>query len=189
MNVKLVDWQRIDSNNGLVEPWWTHPCLDVIKQWDLTKSKWLEFGAGLSTGWLRSKCAWVDSIEATYEWANRSEMYCIDNSLLNGRVNWMELADGDEQGKSKYFGLIPDTRYDIISVDGIFRDDCLQWAIDHFKGREGILIVDNLNQDYVWISERAMKVIEPYDHVTYVQPDHFNNEGKPWNTRIFHIPA
>lgn len=187
----LVEWQKI-APNGFVYPWWTHPFLDVLETWDLKDKTWLEFGAGRSTAWLRSKCKWVDSIEANKEWAQSATLECGQNGLLNGMI-WSaieDLPDGVQERKEEYFELIPPERhYDIISVDGIWRAECIQWAIDHFKGRGGILIIDNLDQDFVFISPFAMELIAPFEGETFIQPGHINHEGKPWNTRYYKIPA
>ena len=79
MNKELVEWQLQEENTGLIYPWWTHPFLEVIKKWDLSKVNWLEFGGGRSTSWLRSKCLWVDTIEANPEWAAVAEQECKEN--------------------------------------------------------------------------------------------------------------
>lgn len=188
----LVDWQKI-APNGLVYPWWTYPFLEVLESWDLSEMRMLEFGAGLGTAWLRSKCKWVDSIESDPEWAVRAQQECERHGLLNGEVHYlpgMKIPDGMPDKKSLYFMLIPkNVRYDIISVDGIFRNECLQWALDHFKGRSGILIADNWQQDYVWISPAAEELMKPYPIHRFYQPGHTNHEGRPWNTAYWEIPA
>ncbi len=185
----LVEWQRIDDSNGLVEPWWTHPFMEVLKTWNLSEVEWLEFGSGRSTAWLRSKCKWVDSIEANTEWANQAFMDCFQNGLENGTINQETIPDCVEGGWEKYKALIPEKQYDIISIDGIYRTECIEWAINHFKGRDGILVIDNLDQDFVWISPKAMELLGPYKGGKFVQPNHINHEGKPWNTRYYKIPA
>jgi len=190
MNIpELVEWQRVDPDNGLVEPWWTWPCVEVIKTWNLKDKLWLEFGAGLSTAWLREKCKNVVSIEANTEWGEKALNYCIDAGKDNGIIFYSDLADGIPNNWPLYISNVPNWNFDIISVDGIFRNECLQWALDHFKGRGGILIVDNLDQDYVWISPAANELMAPYPCEIYYQPDHTNHEGKKWNTRIYRIPA
>lgn len=186
----LVEWQRIDPSNGLIEPWWTWDFMDLLKTWDLKDKTWLEFGSGRSTAWLRKKCKWVDSIEANKEWSYQANNDCAANMLVNGFVECADLPDGIQERKQEYFDLIPkDKKYDIISVDGIWRNECLQWAIDYFKGRGGILIADNFNQDFVWISPAAEELMKPYEEHVYIQKEHTNHEGKPWNTRYWIIPA
>lgn len=188
--VDLVEWQKV-APNGLVYPWWTHPFLDLLETWDLKDKTWLEFGAGRSTAWLRSKCKFVASIEANLEWAAQAGRDCYESGRTNGVIKCEnDLPDGVQERKQEYFDLIPDGEvFDIISVDGIWRNECLQWALDHFKGRGGILIADNFDQDFVWISPAADELMKPYRENIFYQPGHTNHEGKPWNTRYWTIPA
>lgn len=188
--VELVEWQRHSPTNNLIQSWWTHPMLDLIETWDWSDKNLLEFGAGLGTAWLRDRCKWVDSIEADIEWSHRAEMQCSIHNKFNGRMFAKQLPDGVQGVQEEYFGMIPtDKQYDIVTIDGIYRTEAIEWAINHFKGREGLLIIDNLNQDYVWISPKAMELIEPYESEVLYQPNHINHEGKQWNTRWVKIPA
>jgi hypothetical protein len=185
---ELVEWQILDSENGLVMPWWTHPFLEVLKSWDLSNSIMLETGSGRSASWLRKKCKWVDSVESSDEWALQIDQDCKANGLTNGRLFFKFVPDGVPERMHEYFELIPkDYQYDIISIDGLYRTEMIEWAINHFKGRTGIIIVDNLDQDFVWISPKAMELLEPYEGHIFIQPDHINHEGKPWNTRYYII--
>ncbi len=191
MDNTLVEWQKV-APNGLVYPWWTHPFLDVLETWYLKNVTWLEFGAGRSTAWLRSKCKWVDSVEANVVWLPLIYEECANNRLNNGNLLHQDknLPDGVQGTQHLYFDLIPkETKYDIISVDGIWRTESLQFAINHFKGREGIIVVDNMDQDFVWISPSADELMKPYEVEIFIQPGHINHEGKPWNTRYYKIPA
>lgn len=188
---ELVEWQKY-APNGLVYPWWTHPFLDVLETWDLKDKVWLEFGGGRSSAWLRSKCKFVDTIEANVEWALAANAECSANGFGNGNMCHAgeDLPEGIQERKQAYFSLIPSgNQYDIISVDGIWRYECLEWALNHFKGRGGILIADNWQQDYVWISEVAEVLMKPYPMRRFYQPGHTNHEGKPWNTVYWEIPA
>lgn len=195
--MELVEWQKIDEENGLVFPWWTHPFLDELKTWDLKDKTWLEFGGGRSTSWLRSKCKWVDTIEANSQWAKEIFNEGDRTGNSNGNIVLVneDLPDGIQDRKQDYFDLVNQIQeaypkqYDIVSVDGIWRNECLQWAIDHFKGRGGILIADNFDQDFVWISPAAIELMKPYKEYVFYQPEHTNHEGKAWNTRYWIIPA
>lgn len=189
MNTELVEWQKL-APNGLVYPWWVHPMLEHLETLDWQDKTMLEFGAGLGTAWLRDKCKWVDSIDANPEWADRANQYCDGNRKFNGEIFCKQLNEGDQQTKQMFFDLIPkDKKYGIVSVDSIHRNECLQWALDHFKGRGGLLIADNFDQDFVWISPAADALMLPYKSVEkiFYQPDHTNHEGKKWNTRLWEI--
>lgn len=186
--MELSFGQRTDPENGLIEPWFTNPSVDVIKTWDLSNKVWLEFGSGRSTAWLRKKCKWVDTIEANNDWAVEVASECIKHNLSNGELYYQSLNEGVQDTKHIYFGLIPENKkYDIISVDGIWRTECMQWAADHFKGRNGIIIADNWHQDYVWISPLAEEIMSRYGSEIYPQPNHTDHEGNCWKTAIFYL--
>lgn len=186
----LVEWQIRSPKNGMVMCWWTHPILELIETWDWKNKTMLETGSGRGSAWLRERCLWVDSIEADLQWAAQVEDDCQCFGLRNGRVFAAQLPDGVQERKQEYFDLIPpDVRYDIISVDGIWRYEMLQWALDHFKGRGGLLIADNWQQDFVWISPPAEELMKPYKINKFVQSNHTNHEGRPWQTVYWEIPA
>jgi len=180
---ELVEWQRIDLTCGLVEPWLTHPFMDMVKHWDLATTTVLETGGGRSTAWWRHHCRWVDTIEANSEWGTQIAEDCNNYGLHNGRLLCETIPDGTEDGMKKYFSLIPtDKQYDIVIVDGIYRTEMLEWAVKHLRGRGGVVIADNYQQDYVWISPKAEEIMKSYLIYRFVQPDHTNHEGRPWNT-------
>ena len=189
MIMDLVDWQRIDSTTTLIEPWFTWPFMDWVKQLDLKEKNVIEFGAGYSTAWWRKKTKWVDSIEAKEEWAIIAAKECAKNSLLNGWIYAKELREGVPEDLEEYMQLIPEKgKYDIIIIDGIYRTEIVEWGINHLRAANGgYLFIDNLDQDYVWISPKAMELLAPYEGETFVQPGHTNHEGKPWNSRYYII--
>jgi hypothetical protein len=185
----LVEWQIRSPKNGMVMCWWTHPILELIESWDWKDKNVLEFGCGRGTAWLRERSKWVDSIEADLEWAAQAEKDCREYGLGNGAIYAKQLPDGVQGTQIEYFGLIPkNTKYDIVTIDGIYRTEAIEWAISHFEGREGLIIIDNLDQDFVWISPKAMELIAPYEGEVFIQPNHTNHEGKAWNTRYVKIP-
>jgi hypothetical protein len=178
---------------GLVECWFTHPFLDEFEKWDLSNKQILEFGAGQGTAWLRKRSKWVDTIEGNQQWVQNVKAICENTSNHNGEIFHIELDETTYINESlsnmgnEFFNLIPKKEYDIISVDGIFRDECLKWALNHFKNKSGIIIADNWQQDYVWISEQAKELMGKYEENRFVQPDHVVHEGKPWNTTYWKI--
>jgi hypothetical protein len=189
-NYELVEWQKI-APNGLVYPWLTWPFLDLIETWDLSGKTMLEFGAGRGSAYWWKRCKWVDSIESNAEWTMKS---CDDigNNLLHdkGQMHYIPVSDGVDEEMPLYFDAIPkDRQYDIILIDGLYRYECLKWALNHFKGRGGILIFDNWDQDFVFISEQAEQLMSKYEIHIFAQPGHVVHEGKPWKTVYWKIPA
>ena len=179
-------------SDNLVKCLFTEPFLNIMDSWDMSDKNILEFGAGLGTAWLRKKSKWVDTIESNAEWALKSKSYCEENNQYNGEMFFVDLPEHlyfnepfENKGKD-FFSLIPEKNYDIIIVDGIFRDECLKWSLNHFQ-KGGILIADNWQQDYVWISEQAEDIMKKYTANKFIQPDHTNHEGKAWQTVYWEI--
>ena len=191
---ELVEWQRIDPTCGLVEPWLTHNFMDeAAKTWPLKTFRVLEFGAGRSTAWWRFHCKWVDTIEANREWARQAADDCMAAKVDNGYIHWAPIPDGIPEAYHNYFDLIPTPAltepWDLIIVDGIYRTEIMEWAVEYFENSEkgGILVADNFEQDFVWISPRAVEAVKNYKQNRYVQPGHVNHEGRPWNTSYWKI--
>lgn len=178
------EWQKIDPVTGLCFPWLTHPGLDEIATWDLADKNVCEFGAGMSTLWWARKCNKVFSVEANFQW------YCeiLKQKPDNVQLEYRSVHEGDQTQIEFYTAVPEDFIPDIVVVDGVLRNECLQKGIELLSEKGGIIIADNLDQDYVWVSEAAMKLMSPYEAKYYIQPDHKDHSGKPWQTVIFTIP-
>ena len=176
-------WQ-IKDPNGIIYPWYTHPFLHILEKWDLENMTWLEFGAGYSTIWLRSRCKYVDSIETDKEWIISVEEECQKNNFENGKIHDLESWDTSEE----YLDAVPkNITYDIITVDGIWRDECMIWSLNHLRRNGGILIADNWQQDYVWVNQATEILMNSYKINSFIQPNHRNHMGKPWQTAYWEI--
>jgi hypothetical protein len=181
----LSDFQRFDQTNNLVEPWLTHPALDVIKGWDLANMQVLEWGSGRSTAWWADKCRYVMSIEADLNWFNT-----VHQELFPTYQDKAELIDRNcnegDQSKIDFYTAVPKWYTpDIVVVDGVLRYECILKALTLL--RPLILIIDNWQQDYVFICPAAEDALQGFTGNVYVQPDHTNHEGRPWATAIFYI--
>lgn len=182
----LSDFQIFDPTNNLVLPWLTHPALEVIKSWDLSDKRVLEWGSGLSTLWWADKCKYVYSIEADFKWFNdvvrlKNEKGFEDKAQLI----YKNVHEGD-QTKIEFYTDVPEWyQPNIVIVDGILRYECILKALT--LPRPLTLIVDNWQQDYVFICPAAEEALKGFTGNVYVQPDHTNHEGRPWATAIFNI--
>jgi hypothetical protein len=190
---ELVQWQKIDPSNGLVYPWWTHPFLEELSTWDLSKKVVLETGSGRSTAWLRDKCAWVDSIETSPTWLGAVANECAEHGLKNGRIVYGDCPDGlEEKGWKAYESLIPRDRwYDIVIIDANYRTEMLGWCLDYMNSKDQdcdvvsqlTVIADNWQQSYVWMSPKAEEIMKGYKGVVHEQTDHVDNDGiNKWKT-------
>lgn len=178
---ELVEWQRIDPNTGLVQPWLTHPFLDWAAQQDWNDKTVIMFGAGLGDAWLARKCKLLYVVERNQEWLLKSERIAQDNGIKN--IKYVYRPCDDCAGKQDYYcHLIDGVDIDIIINDDAYRTEICELAINYFKGRGGILIADNWMQDYVWVSPPAEELMKPYKMCQFYQPGHTNHEGRPWST-------
>lgn len=203
MNTELVQWQKIDTSNGCVFPWFTHPFLAELSTWDLSDKNVLEYGSGRSTAWWATKAKWVVSIEANKDWADGVRAELSEKGLLYSKVDVHDKVATDSEtdfykqrsyieppvathtpGSGKFDWLY----YDIIVIDGILRYECLQWAEKYFKEHGGIIIFDNWQQDG-FICPACEELMKPYEQYVFPQPGHTDHHGNCWKTAFFIIPG
>lgn len=182
-NQEQNDTQFIDERDGLLFPWYTKPFLDELITWKLDDKKVFEYGAGYSTVWWSKHAQMVVAVDSDYAWLQR----------ISGRIKELDIPNNlkllyhaDQPGvhplKSKYVQSAgPMEQYDIIVIDGNDRDWCVAHALMIIKDG-GIIICDNWDQDYVWNSAIAKRLLAPFEHQIYTQPDHTNHDGRPWKT-------
>lgn len=182
----MVQWQKIDPSNGHIFPWFTHPALEAIKDWDWSNLTVLEYGSGDSTAWLEDKCKKLTSVESDPQWFQTVKSRIKDPKKVNYIL--AEVNEGDQMNGHKYVNA-PDTfkglKYDVIIVDGIMRFECIEKAI---QLKPKYLIVDNWQQSYVFMCPKAEELLKGYVQEIYEQADHTDNDGvNKWKTAIFHI--
>lgn len=183
----LVEWQKIDEENGLVMPWLTHPFLDWLKQQDWSDKNVIMFGAGLGDAWLAKRCKHLTVVERNDEWLIKAAEYSGQHGTF---IHYIHRPCNDSSGMQDYYLEMPDDRvYDVIINDDAYRTELCQVAIDYLKKHNGgILVADNWQQDYVWISPIAEELMKPYKLNIFVQSNHTDHEGRPWNTVYWEIP-
>lgn len=199
MNQELCFGQKMDESLDILFPWYTHGVLDKISQWDLSDKIIIEWGAGASTKWWAKKSKLVYSVDHNKEWFNfiMSEMRDgqLDQKVL---ISWVNTHEGDQTGtRDKYVQLditIKDSIFfntdhypqvNIAIVDGIHRYECAEYAVKVLKPE--ILIIDNHQQDYVFMCPKLDELLEGVRMERFIQPDHTNHEGNPWATAIFYL--
>ncbi len=169
------EWQHIDSQTGLVFPWYTKSFLDELVTWDLKDKTVVEFGMGASTLWWQRKTKWLTSFEANRDW-------------YNSVVMAMEGKCSDEYFVTSISGienkLIENYDIAIVDIDPVeWRDKCIELAWDSLWPG-GKLIVDNWDQPSVWVpSQQTRDILNDYECKIYKQ------EGHPdWQTAVFMKP-
>lgn len=122
----LFDWRQ-------ELPWISYDARNELACVLTPHSKVLEFGSGMSTMWYSRHAGSVVSIEDYRPWFD----------LVSPRV--AKLGNVDYRfaaNRAEYVSLAPDQRYDLIMIDGSFREDCARFAIEHLS-ENGVIYLDN----------------------------------------------
>jgi hypothetical protein len=182
--IQLYEWQKRDEENGLIMSWLTHDSLDAIKKINMTNKVVLSFGAGYGDAWLANRCKKLYVVERYEEWIIKASEICGMNGISN--IEYLHRPCNDSSGFDEMYCAIPEgVSPDVIIVDDAYRYECIVKALS--LKRSLTLIVDNWDQDYVFICPAAEEILEPFKKEIYPQKDHINHEGNCWKTLIAHI--
>lgn len=190
-NIELVQWQKRDPDNGLIQPWFTHDSLDFIKKLSLFDKDILQYGAGLGDAWLAQRSKRLISIERTQEWGARAAQVAAGVSGIDYQIIYRPCNDCD--GKADYYCEFPDEMKepDVIIIDDAYRFECILKAIEYSKTttKESILlIVDNWVQSFVFMCPAAEEALAPYPAFIFEQKDHTDNDGvNKWKTGVWQL--
>ncbi len=198
---QLCFGQRYDEELGILEPWYTNPAMDVIKTWDLSDKIVMEWGMGSSTKWWAKKAKLVLGVDHNYEWFEKVSNDLYTNGLI-GKVNisYIKTHEGDNsEQRDNYIEhwrkinelIIEGTEFNpvphpnICIVDGIHRYECAEYAVKVLKPE--ILIIDNHQQDYVFMCPALDELLKGVKMERFIQPNHTDHSGNPWATAIFYL--
>jgi hypothetical protein len=174
--------QQIDHRCGLVFPWYTPAMIEKLRAWELHDKRVFEFGGGMSTVWYAHYAREIHTVESDYDWYYKIK-FELDKYSLKGNVMYRQTIANEVELKSAYVQAIYEVpgEFDIIVVDGSFRDECIATALTKIKDG-GIIICDNWNQSYVWDAIMGSRLLDGYEHEIFVDPDHKDHDGRPWAT-------
>lgn len=167
-------WVAVDRN-GIQFPWYTSPVLDILDTMDFTGKRIFEYGSGHSTLWYRSRGASVACVDSEKEWANLTRAFYTKNK--EEYLEWIYKAP-------------PVGKFDVVCIDGDFRDECFEHALRSLKPG-GMIIIDNFEQPSVGYD--FTKTREFLEYITVFYKDGFSfeiykQEGhQDWQTLIIHV--
>lgn len=161
-----------DDEHGIQMPWYVRPCLEVIDKWDLRGKYIFEYGVGYSTLWYRSRGAHVIGVDSNKEWAALAK-----SSYHTEKENYIQSIMYVENG---FNGKI----YDIVVIDGLYRDECTARAL-FMLNSGGKLIIDNWEQPSADLPEwpKTKELIKGMEIEIYKEPTH-----QDWKTAIITKP-
>lgn len=113
-------------------PWFTYPAIAFLSARVRPQWKVLEFGAGMGTIWWSRRVAEAHAIEHDERWADLVAGQCtarLDHAMGTSPEAYIAPALGGGP-------------YDVVIVDGIYRDECLDVALELVTDA-GIIILDD----------------------------------------------
>ncbi len=132
---------------GKPTPWFTYSAIHFLNSVDLDGKRVFEYGSGYSTLYFRNRLADVTSVEDNQFWKDKIEGLSpsVNKSLILYR-------EGNEYVNAP---LSFDHTFDLIVVDGSFREECAKVAIRALSDN-GMIILDN-SDGYVTAAELLRK--------------------------------
>lgn len=140
------EWRYRDSETLLPFPWYVKHVVEILDKMDLNDKRVFEYGCGDSTLWFRSKGAFVIAVDSNYDWAEK--VGAITACSQFAYISTLPNVVNNE----------PSNLFDIITIDGDYRDYCLSTAIHYIK-KDGFIIIDNFEQEGVepyWPQTRTL---------------------------------
>lgn len=142
------------------DPWLTRSMVRFLAGYLKPEHTMVEFGSGRSTRWFARRVGRLISIEHHAAW--HAEMSKKLADLPPGRCDYV-LAGEDAAGYlapvSARAASLPGGKADVVLVDGIHRDLCAVWALEHTRPG-GLILIDNANW-FLPHHTRAPKSIGP----------------------------
>jgi hypothetical protein len=122
----------IDAQKNPI-PWYTYPAIEYLRQLDVSDKSVFEFGCGNSSLFWAQRAKEVISIEDNKIW------YETIRKLKNDNQQVVLVEE-----KTDYISYISklNRHFDIIIVDGQYRFDCANNALNYLKDK-GMIILDN----------------------------------------------
>jgi hypothetical protein len=175
--------QQIDERSGLVRPWYTPAFFERLKTWDLSNKRVFEFGGGKSTIWWAYYANEVFTAESNIEYHGKI-LEELNEHSLRAAVAYRPTIPNEVELKSAFVQAIYEIagEFDIVIIDSaMYRDECVAAALTKIKDG-GIIICDNWDQDFVWDSIMASRLLDGFQHEIFIDPDHKDHVGRPWKT-------
>jgi hypothetical protein len=117
-------------------PWFTYPSIEYLSQLDFSDKTFFEWGSGNSSVFFSKRVKSISSVESNENWYKFGLTRLSSNQKLT-------LASNEDYANTIKTAA---TKYDVIIIDGILRDECTALAPDYLK-EGGMIIYDNSERD------------------------------------------
>lgn len=129
------------DSDGKPIPWYTYPAIEFLCHRDFSSKIILEFGGGISTLWWSARARSVLTFENDAEWHSKLSRRIssnVDLKFVDPNVSRVAFSDQI----SRMLATFPEKAFDVIIVDGLFREEMMIIAQKHCQDT-GVIIVDN----------------------------------------------
>ena len=121
-------------------PWFTYSAIDFLKDKLNSNLNILEFGSGNSTLFFAERVKKVISFEHNKDWHQK---------ILKKIPANAELAITSSLTARDYLKpLAEELRFDVIIVDGLFRNECITGSLEHLSETGVIILDDSEREEY-----------------------------------------
>lgn len=124
-----LHWSACDAAGNPL-PWFTYPMIEYLNSLDLKNKKVFEWGSGNSTLYFSQRAKNIISIEHDKKWFDQIKSGMGENVSLR----YFEK-------KQDYIHSIKGL-FDVIIIDGLYRDECAKIAPQYLK-EGGVIILDD----------------------------------------------
>lgn len=134
---------RILFNYRPALPWISYSAIEELSRNLNKKARVLEFGSGMSTIWYAKHAGEVFSVEDCKPWFDKVSSIIQQNNIKN-----VNLAYFEDQDRYSKFMKDDNFGFDLIMVDGNYRDACVSNAINLLRPG-GIFYLDNSDRGII----------------------------------------
>lgn len=148
------------------KPWWVGDAIDYLEKLLRPEFVAFEWGSGGSTIWLAKRVSSVTSVEHEANWydAVMSDLDRFEINNVNPIYVAMEAGKHDYDNYARRILAYKDNAFDVISVDGRNRVECLKYAIPKLRPG-GIMVLDNSERvEY----ERGIALMDTWERHSFI---------------------
>ena len=152
-------------------PWFTYSAIHFLNSVNLSEKRIFEYGSGFSTLYFRNRSAYVTSVEDNRFWKDK-----IEATSPPATQSQILLKEGLDYINAP---LTFEHSFDLIVVDGSFREECVKVAIQALSNN-GMIILDNSDG---YVSEAKLLKKSGFLQIPFLGPGPMS--AVLWETSLF----
>ena len=129
---------RVITGYRFPYPWLALSAVRFMKSRLSKDSNAFEWGTGMSSAWYGKRFARVHGVEDSRAWFD----------TMHGRVGNAQIAFREGDSYVDFIRSFPEAYFDLIVIDGSYRDKCIEIAPTYLK-KDGLLVIDDTDKDYL----------------------------------------